>query len=230
MVTRFAEAGALVVAHGNRSFARAEELRRQLTREGRAVAALEADLRDPAACIRFLEEAFQTFGGVDVWINNAGADILTGERFQLTFEEKLRELLAVDVQATVLLTREAGGRMRKSRGGCIINMGWDGALVGMEGDSGELFAAAKGAVISFTKSAALSLAPEVRVNCIAPGWIRTGWGERAGPGWQERVLRETPLGRWGLPEDVAHVAMFLASADAKFLTGQVFCVNGGSVR
>ena len=82
----------------------------------------------------------------------------------------------------------------------------------------------------FRSSLALSLAPQVRVNCISPGWIQTGWGEQAGDVWQERVRRETPLGRWGTPEDVARLARFLASSDAAYITGQVINVNGGAVR
>ena len=100
----------------------------------------------------------------------------------------------------------------------------------MEGDSGELFAATKGAVMAFTRSLALSLAPEVRVNALAPGWIKTAWGESASDAWQDRVLRETPLARWGTPEDVARVARFLVGPDAAFLTGQIVRVNGGAVR
>ena len=84
--------------------------------------------------------------------------------------------------------------MKEAGGGVIVNMGWDQAETGMEGDSGELFAAAKGGGDGFTRSLALRLAPEVRVNCLAPGWIRTAWGETASEAWQERVLRETPLG------------------------------------
>jgi 3-oxoacyl-[acyl-carrier protein] reductase len=76
-------------------------------------------------------------------------------------------------------------------------MGWDQAETGMGGDSGQLFAAAKGAVMAFTRSLAVHLAPAVRVNCLAPGWVRTAWGERASDVWQERVWRETPLGRRG---------------------------------
>ena len=72
--------------------------------------------------------------------------------------------------------------------GIILTMGWDQAETGMEGDSGQLFAAAKGAVMAFTKSLALTLAPEVRVNALAPGWIRTAWGEQASEVWQDRVL------------------------------------------
>jgi 3-oxoacyl-[acyl-carrier protein] reductase len=97
----------------------------------------------------------------------------------------------------------------------------------MEGDSGEVFAATKGAVMAFSKSAALSLAPEVRVNCIAPGWIKTAWGDGASEAWQKRAIRESQLGRWGTPEDVARVARFLASEESSFLDAQVIVVNGG---
>ncbi len=100
----------------------------------------------------------------------------------------------------------------------------------MAGDSGELFATVKAAVMGFTRSLALSLAPEVRVNCLAPGWIKTAWGEKASQAWQERVQRETPLQRWGTPADVAQTALWLASPAAAFVTGQVVRVNGGAVR
>jgi 3-oxoacyl-[acyl-carrier protein] reductase len=109
-------------------------------------------------------------------------------------------------------------------------MGWDQAETGMEGDSGELFAATKGAVLAFTRSLALSLAPAVRVNALAPGWIKTRWGESASATWQDRVRRETPLARWGAPEDVARVARFLVGPAAAFLTGQTIRINGGAVR
>ena len=100
----------------------------------------------------------------------------------------------------------------------------------MDGDSGELFATAKNAVMGFTRSLAVSLAPQVRVNCIAPGWIQTAWGDQASEYWQNRVLDETPLRRWGQPEDIAAVARFLLSDEASYMTGQVINVNGGAVR
>jgi 3-oxoacyl-[acyl-carrier protein] reductase len=135
----------------------------------------------------------------------------------------------VDVRATISRARAAGERMLE-RGGVILNMGWDQAETGMEGDSGQLFAAAKGAIMAFTKSLAVSLAPRVRVNCLAPGWIRTAWGEKASATWQERAVRETPLGRWGTSEDVARAVRWLVSPAAQFLTGQIVRVNGGAVR
>ncbi len=100
----------------------------------------------------------------------------------------------------------------------------------MEGDSGELFTAIKGAVLAFTRSLALSLAPRVRVNAVSPGWIKTDWGETASSVWQERVLKETPLDRWGQPDDVADACRFLIGPGSSFLTGQVVRVNGGAVR
>ena len=123
-----------------------------------------------------------------------------------------------------------GGWMKERGHGVILNMGWDQAESGMEGDSGQLFAATKGAVIAFTRSLALTLAPEVRVNCLAPGWIKTAWGEHASGSWQQRVERETPLKRWGTPEDVAKTARWLMSRAAVYITGQVIRINGGAVR
>ena len=226
----FARAGASVVVHANRSLAEAEGLEHRLRDMGVRAAILQADLRDLQACDRLVKQGIDAFGGLDVWVNNAGADILTGEAPTLSYVEKLQDLFEVDLRATMVLTGEIGRQMREARGGCIINVGWDQAYSGMEGESGELFGATKGAIMSFTKSAALSLAPRVRVNCIAPGWIRTAWGKTASEKWRARVLRETPLGRWGEPEDVARTARFLASPAAEFITGQVIGVNGGSIR
>jgi 3-oxoacyl-[acyl-carrier protein] reductase len=230
-----AAAGADVIVHGRgpagrRSHLPAEETAEQIRLAGVRSEARLADLSDIEACRRLVEEAWSCWGGLDVWINNAGADTLTGEAAGWPFERKLRELLAVDVTATLILSREIGKRMREATGGVILNMGWDQAETGMEGDSGELFAASKGAIMAFSRSLALSLAPAVRVNCLAPGWIRTAWGEGASSRWQERVRRETPLRRWGRPEDVAAVTRWLVSPAAEFLTGQIIRVNGGVVR
>jgi 2-amino-4-hydroxy-6-hydroxymethyldihydropteridine diphosphokinase len=225
-----AAGGADVIVHGRHSSAAAEEVAAQARVFGARGATLLADLADPEACARLAEEAWPLWGGLDVLVNNAGADTLTGEAARWPFERKLEALLAVDVRATILLGRALGRRMKEAGGGVVLNMGWDQAETGMEGDSGELFAAAKGAVTAFSKSLALSLAPQVRVHCLAPGWVRTAWGQGASPTWQERVRRETPLGRWGLPQDVAAAARWLVSPAANYLTGQVVRINGGAVR
>jgi len=224
-----AAGGADVIVHG-RQAAAAKATADAVRRAGGRPAVLTADLHCATEVQRLADQAWQTWNGLDVCVSNAGADTLTGEAARWPFERKLEELLVVDVTATMLLSRALGRRMKEAGGGVILNMGWDQAEIGMEGDSGELFAAAKGAVMAFSKSLALSLAPEVRVHCLAPGWIQTAWGQNASRSWQDRVLRETPLRRWGTPEDVAAAARWLVSPAARYLTGQVLRVNGGAVR
>jgi 3-oxoacyl-[acyl-carrier protein] reductase len=224
-----AQAGASVLIHGRRAEAGEAVAAECRARQVQAHAVV-ADLGHEPDRVKLVQQAWQIFSRVDIWINNAGADTLTGEAARWTFERKWQELLAIDVQATMTLARSAGERMKRQGSGVILTMGWDQAETGMEGDSGQLFGAAKGAVMAFTKSLALSLAPEVRVNCLAPGWIRTAWGSQASQAWQTRVLRETPLERWGTPEDVAGAALWLVSPAARFITGQIIRVNGGAVR
>ena len=224
-----AEAGACVVVHGRRQAA--AEAVAQLCRERAGKAdILLAELCDDDGCNRLVATAWEQTGGIDVWVNNAGADTLTGEAAHWSFEQKLDVLWQVDVRATVLLSRAVGTRMKERGRGVLLNIGWDQAETGMEGDSGALFGLSKGAVMCFTRSLALTLAPEVRVNCLAPGWIRTAWGEQASQTWQDRVGRETPLLRWGTAEDVARAARWLAGPSAAFITGQTIRINGGAVR
>jgi 3-oxoacyl-[acyl-carrier protein] reductase len=117
----------------------------------------------------------------------------------------------------------------QERGGAIVNMSWDHATTGMPGENPQLFAAVKGGVLGFSKSLARSLAPDVRVNVLSPGWIETSFGEQADPDFHRSIAQDTPLGRWGRPQDVAHAALYLASAEAGFVTGQAISVNGGVV-
>lgn len=224
-----AAAGADVLVHGRRA-ERAEAVVAELRAQGVQSGMMLADLTRAEALTDFADRAWREWQGLDIWINNAGADTLTGVAAAWPFERKLQELLAVDVLATMLLSRDIGQRMKTRGHGVLINMGWDQAETGMEGDSGQLFGATKGAIMAFSRSLSLSLAPEVRVNCLAPGWIRTAWGEGASSIWQDRVRRETPLLRWGTPQDVAATTRWLASPAAAFITGQIVRVNGGAVR
>ncbi len=224
-----AAAGADVLVHGRQGQA-ADEVSRQCAQHGVRSQCLLADIGNEANLLPLTNDAWLTWDGLDVWINNAGADTLTGEAGRWTFADKLKTLWEVDVRGTIILSREIGRRMRERGKGTILTMGWDQADTGMEGDSGQLFSAAKGAIMAFTKSLALTLAPEVSVNGLAPGWIRTAWGEQASSPWQERVKRETPLQRWGTPQDVARAARWLVSPAAGFITGQILRVNGGVVR
>jgi 3-oxoacyl-[acyl-carrier protein] reductase len=233
---RLAVAGARVAIHG-RSAAAADEVASELDRLGGCAGRFLCDLGQHESLGRLLDEVAATLPDLDTVVLIAGADVLTGEAAEWSFERKLAELFRVDVASTMILARALGRRMQArwqeeqtATGvvrGAIVTTGWDQAETGMEGDSGELFAATKGAVMAFTRSLARSLAPQVRVNCIAPGWIRTKWGQGASDLWQKRAVRESILRRWGEPSDVAAAIAWLVSPDAAFVTGQVLPVNGG---
>jgi 3-oxoacyl-[acyl-carrier protein] reductase len=221
-----AAAGADILVHARRNGKGAEEVALHAKSLGRDTRVVLADLSDPAEQDRLVDDAWK-WRAIDIWINNAGTDVLTGPAAEWSFEEKMAALWKVDVVATVRISRDIGRRMQERGHGAILNMGWDQADIGMAGDSGELFGTVKGAVIAATRSLAKSLAPQVRVNCIAPGWIRTEWGQSASEEWQQRAKRESLLARWGQPEDVARVAHFLVSPAAAFINGQIVPINGG---
>lgn len=234
-----ASAGAAVFLHARHSAEALDSLAAEIRALGSQATTYLCDLADPAQHAPLVERAWQWQAGLDIWVNNAGVDVLTGPAAAWSFERKLAALLEVDLAATIALSRLVGQRMQQQhqqrqqspqqqqRCGLIINTGWDQSAHGMEGDSGQLFAAVKGAVTAFSRSLAKSLAPQVRVNVVAPGWIQTAWGEQAPPQWQARARREALLDRWGTPADVARVTRFLASDAASFVNAQVIDVNGG---
>ncbi len=226
----FARAGASVVVNYRRSAQAAADVVEEGRSRSTHVEAIQADVSQLDGARSLLEKARRTLGGIDIWVNNAGADIITGGNRQRAFWERLDQILAVDVRGTVYCCTLVGDHMAQSGQGVILNLGWDRAWIdGMAGETAALFALGKASVMGYTKSLARSLAPEVRVNCLAPGFVRTAWGETASDDWQQRVSRETPLGRWGDPDDVARAAVFLASDDAAYITGQILYVNGGLV-
>jgi 3-oxoacyl-[acyl-carrier protein] reductase len=206
----------------------AEEVARGIRALGRRAEVIQVDISreaDLAALARSLQERF---GQVDVWINNAGADILTGTGRELSRLEKLDLVLAVDLRGTILASWAAADLMQ-ARGGVIINMSWDHVTQGMAGENPVLYSAAKGGIASFSKSLARQVAPAIRVNILAPGFIETAFGEQADEDWHRAVAQRTPLGRWGRPDDLVGAAVFLASDESRFVTGQMIMVNGGVV-
>jgi len=221
----FAAAGARVGIAFCRSSAAAEALAGEL---GPDHPLLQADLSTLGGCTELVRDAFDALDHVDVWVNNAGADVLTGDARSWSGERKLEVLIDVDLKATIRCSRLLVARMEP--GGCIINIGWDHAAIdGMAGDNPELFAAVKGGVLGFSKSFARSVAPDIRVNVLCPGWVETAYGAGVDRGFYAKVAESTPLGRWGRPEDIAGAAVWLASPAAAFVTGQAINVNGGTV-
>ncbi len=169
---------------------------------------------------------------MDVWIHSAGADVLTGDARGLSFSEKLAKLWATDVCGTFVLSRMVADKMLSQpkvddRLPSMVHIGWDQAEHGMEGDSGQFFSATKAAIAAFSKSLAKTVAPHIRVNCIAPGWIQTEWGQKASSAWQQRATGESMLGRWGKAQDIARVVAAVSFEDGAFINGQTIAVNGG---
>ena len=158
---------------------RLDEVAEVVRRHGGRSEVLMADLADREAGDRLVERAWSTWGGLDAWLHIAGADTLTGESARLPFEAKLDLLWRVDVVATMRLCRSVGRLMKAAGGGSIVTMGWDQAETGMEGDSGELFAATKGAVMAFTRSLALEPGTHGPRQCPGTGLDQDGVGRKA---------------------------------------------------
>jgi 3-oxoacyl-[acyl-carrier protein] reductase len=207
----------------------AETAAQEIRALGRRVQVLRCDVSQREDIEALVRQLTGDFGRTDVWINNAGADILTGAGGQLSRQQKLDLVLSVDLRGTVLASWAAVEFMRTRGGGSIINVSWDHVIQGMEGENPGIYAAAKAGIASFSKSLARDVAPDIRVNILAPGFIETAFGEQAESKFRRKVIAMTPLGRWGTPDDVAGAALFLASPDAAFLTGQTIMVNGGVV-
>jgi len=226
-----AAAGADVLLTYRSKRREADEVTSQIRAAGRRAHTLQVDAADARDIERLGREALEAFGRVDVWINNAGADILTGKTATRSRVEKLDLLLSVDLRGTVLASWAAVQLMRaQSTGGVILNMSWDQALAGgMKGEYAQLFCAAKGGVSGFSRALARSAAPHIRVNVLGPGLVETSYGAALDPKIKNRLTESIPLRRWATPEDVAAAAVYLSSDAAAYVTGQVLMVNGGAV-
>ena len=173
---------------------------------------------------------------IDALVCAAGIDLMTPESKALDFDARLERAWRVDVAAVTTLARAFGAAMRDHRreedapqdyDPSVVLFSWDGVARGMKGDSAQIYSACKGAVAAFARSLARSLAPDVRVNTVAPGWIMTTWAEKAPKETIARHAAESLLNRWGRPQEVAGVVRFLTSRDAAYVNGQTLEVNGG---
>ena len=219
--------GADVVVNYARSETRAREVAEQITRAGGRAVAVGADVSRRADVDRLVARTLEVFGAIHVWVNNAGADILTGEAAGWPDDEKWDRVMAVDLKGTWLCSRSAAAAIAGE--GAIVNLSWDHALSGMGNPTGAIYAAAKGGILALSRSLAREFAPRVRVNVVAPGWIKTRWGEEVDETTSRAVIGATPLARWGTPDDVASAVLFLASPQASFITGETVIVGGGVV-
>lgn len=188
--------------------------------------AVQADLADAAQIFRMTEEILQKTGRVDVLVNNAGISV-SGLLTDIDAETR-KQLFFVNVLGAIECARALLPQMVHRKSGCILNIS---SMWGQVGASCEVdYSAAKAALIGFTKALALEVAPSgIRVNCIAPGVIRTPMLDCYDEQTLLDLAEETPLGRLGTPEDIAHASAFLCSDRADFITGQILGVNGGFV-
>ena len=221
--------GADVVVNYAHSDMRAREVAQQITAAGRRALAVGADVSRRADVDRLVAQTLEAFGSIHIWVNNAGADILTGEAATWPEEEKWDRVMAVDLKGTWLCARAAAAVMAERGDGAIVNLSWDHVLSGMGNPTATIYAAAKGGVQAMSRCLAREFAPRVRVNVVAPGWIRTKWGEDVDKATDGSVVQATPMARWGTPDDVASAVRFLASPDASFITGETMIVGGGVV-
>ena len=221
----FAKEGAAVVIAHRKGARHPEGVLNSIRRRGGNALAIHGDVSDPESVEAMFAEIKDRLGGLDILVNAAGASDrslwnLSLDRTKLEMWEKV---FAVDAFGTFLCVQGAARLMRN--GSSVINIGSTPALVG--DTEGLVYASAKGAVISMTRMLAKMLAPRIRVNCMAFGSIDTTWVE-----WlnrdQARSYREAiPMGRFGRPEEAANLALFLASDESSFITGQVIVLDGG---
>jgi len=216
-------AGATVVITG-----RKQEALDALSAElGERVYSAAADLSDTGAASRLVGEAVEKAGKLDILVNNAG---LTRDGLMMRMkDEDFEAVLAVNLNSSFRLMREAVAPMMKARTGRIINIT---SIIGTMGNAGQAnYAASKGALTSLSKSLAVEVAPRgITVNCIAPGFITTAMTDVLPDDVKAKMLEQIPLRRFGTPADVAATAVWLASDEASYITGQTVHANGGMLR
>jgi len=252
---RLAGSGMDLILHGHANRTALESLVAALKSQHPAtdITTVYADLSQEAGQTRLMEAVTNLGMAPDILVLAAGCDLMSEAMKPLPLDERFAILWQVDVVSAMRLSRYFSERMKQARLqasgfglqiseveffpkpevrspkplGTIVFFGWDGVECGMAGETAQLYAAAKGAVQGFSRSLAKTLAPEVRVNCVAPGWIKTTWGETASTATDERVAAESLARRWGTAEEVAEVVRFLVSDAAAYVNNQTICVNGG---
>lgn len=224
IATEFAQEGARLVLSARTSAVAA--LAERLRAAGHIVEAMQGDVTEDAHARALIQLCRSKFGGLDALVNNAGV-LLQGKLGMMRLEDS-RRMFEVNVLAAMNLTQYAIRAFPKGKGGAVINLA---SIAGTQGIDGiAAYSASKAALIGFTKAAAKELASaQVRVNAIAPGFIDTDMARQVSPDWFQRRVESVRLGRIGQPRDIARCAVFLASDDAVYITGQVLGVDGGMV-
>ncbi|HMO50771.1 MAG TPA: 3-oxoacyl-[acyl-carrier-protein] reductase [Kiritimatiellia bacterium] len=220
-----AEAGADVAICGQNQ-ERLAATAEKVAATGRRVQSHALNISQAESVQKMVEAVQQSWGRIDIMVNNAG---ITRDGLIIRMSEQdWDEVMAVNLKSVFLCSRAVARIMMKQRAGAIINIS---SIIGLIGNPGQgNYSASKGGIISFTKSIARELASRnIRANAIAPGFIATAMTEKIPEDLQKKMLDSIPLGRYGKPEDVADLAVFLAGDRSSYITGQVISICGGMV-
>ncbi|MCK5550538.1 MAG: 3-oxoacyl-[acyl-carrier-protein] reductase [Hyphomicrobiaceae bacterium] len=218
----FHTAGATVAISGRQSD-KLEVLAKEL---GERVHVLPCDLADRAAVAKLIDEAVAKMGGLSILVNNAG--LARDNLFMVMKDDQWDDVIAVNLTSTFMLCRAAARAMLRARPnfGRIINIASVSGVFGNPGQGN--YAASKAGVIGMTKSLAREVAPRgITANCIAPGFIQTAMTDALNEKQTEEIAKMIPAQRFGTPDEVAAGAIYLASAEAAYITGQTLHINGG---
>ncbi|MCS7088368.1 MAG: 3-oxoacyl-[acyl-carrier-protein] reductase [Thermoflexales bacterium] len=221
-----AQRGAAVVVNYNTSEAAAHEVVEHITSRGGRAIAHKADVSRPDEANALIKAALDAFGKLDILVNNAG---ITRDTLLMTMsEEDWDAVIGADLKSVFNCCKAAVRPMIRARYGRIVNIS---SVVGLVGQGGQTnYAAAKAGIIGFSKSLAKELGSRnITVNVVAPGFIPTALTDVLSEEQKQAVLKATPLGRFGTPEEVAYAVAFFASDEAAFITGAVLTVDGGLV-
>jgi 2-dehydro-3-deoxy-D-gluconate 5-dehydrogenase len=226
MARGLGQAGATVLVVGRNAEKSAAALR-ELQSLGIRAESLPCDVTDEAAVQRLFAQVQDRHGRLDILVNNAGSTVRKPPQ-DFTLDE-WKQVMDVNLTSAFLCSRAAYPLMVKAGRGKVINIGSIMSIFGAP--YAPAYCASKGGIVQFTKSLALAWAKDnIQANTVLPGWIETELtaGAKAQvPGLNERVLARTPAGRWGQPQDLAGIAVFLASAASDFVTGTAIPVDGG---
>ncbi len=228
----FAREGARVVVNYRRQEGKAEEVVKIIRKAGGRAFAFQADVANRTAVYRMVESTIKEFGGVDILVNNAGLGASDASLLELK-DEDFDAMFNTNVKGILICTQAVASHMIKNRYGKVVNISSVAGLGTSALPGNLLYAGTKGAVNVISKRIALELGPHgIYVNAIAPGLIRTDMAfGRLSPSERKRKIRSfnenSMLNRVGEPEDVANVALFLASDESNFITAQVISVDGG---
>ena len=216
--------GAYVIVNYNGSVDKANEVVDSIKSAGGNAEAIACNVGDAEAAKEFFAAIVKEHGGIDILVNNAG--INRDDLVMKMSEEDFDAVITTNLKGTFNGVKNVSRPMMKKRSGRIINIA---SVAGVIGNAGQAnYAASKAGVIGLTKSVAKELSSRgITVNAIAPGFIETDMTDKLPDSVKEEAVKQIPLGKFGEPEDIANMAVFLASDKAKYITGQVFCVDGG---